>query len=410
MTAMTQSLDRRSQRNADIRWIEPASFFADDFPKLVDAHGTMVVQAMSALTAPPLVVEVDGGAWTIGAEDGRLQARSGVAQGAPAIHLTPEQFSDWAQDHRSLNAFQVGMELDLRHGGEREVSLWDVLWRCLLDGWPVVGDISLVDREDRPLELDTTFTPDDDPADIAHFLREAGFLHLRRWIEPGATAALSSEIDAARSRYTEGDGRSWWAELDDGSRTVVRMQRFVEHSPTTRQILESPAWAALVAAVAGDDIVVQGRPGDAVTEALVKPVGVRAGISDLTFHRDCHFGRHAYGCSGIDVGITVTPSGPDNGSLGVVAGSHRLAIPVEIAKTNSYLPVIGVATEAGDCTVHLSCTLHESTAPVHSARKVMYTPYKQVPNADDVEPPARPGPDLRERVHKMFLPDGPDSA
>ena len=101
--------------------------------------------------------------------------------------------------------------------------------------------------------------------------------------------------------------------------------------------------------------------------------------------------------------ITVTPSGEANGRLGVVAGSHRLAIPVEIAKTEPYLPVVGIATEAGDCTVHLSCTLHESTAPKTSTRKVMYTPYK-LPQLDDVVAPSPPGPDRRERVHAMYLP------
>jgi hypothetical protein len=298
----------------------------------------------------------------------------------------------------------VARELDLRGGTDMDVSVWDSLWRCLLDGWPVVGQLDFVDRDGRPLDLTRIYTPDDDPGEIAHFVREAGFLHLRGWIDADAISAISSEIDAARAHYQEGDGRSWWAELQDGTRTVVRMQHFVEHSPTTLEVLGSRRWADLVTAIAGDDEVQQGRPGTAVTEALVKPVGVRAGISDLTFHRDCHLGGHSYGCSGIDLGITVTPSGEDNGRLGVVAGSHRLAIPVEVARSAPYLPVVGVATEAGDCTVHLSCTLHESTAPRTSTRKVMYTPYKLLP-LEDVEPVVRPGSDLRERVHKMHLDD-----
>jgi hypothetical protein len=401
---VTHALDRRTRCNADLRSIDAASFFEGEFAELAGRHGSLVADAFERLDAPPLGIVVDGRGWTVTVTDGRLLVEERLIDGAPTITLTAEQFSDWAQDHRSLNAFHVGMELPLRNAGELEVSLWDCLWRCLLDGWPVVGDLAFVDRSGAPLDLTRVFTPADDEADIAHQLREAGFLHLRGWIDDADIQRVSQEIDDARAAYAEGDGRSWWAELEDGERVVVRMQRFVEHSPTSREILASDRWVQLIDALAGDDDLHQGRPGDAVTEALVKPVGVAAGISDLTFHRDCHFGRHAYGCSGVDVGITVTPSGPANGRLGVVAGSHRLAIPVEIAKTKPYLPVIGVATEAGDCTVHLSCTLHESTAPRTATRKVMYTPYKLPPLADDVDAPTRPGPDLRERVHAMYLP------
>ena len=141
-------------------------------------------------------------------------------------------------------------------------------------------------------------------------------------------------------------------------------------------------------------------------EALIKPVGVVAGASDLPFHRDCHLGRHAYGCSGVDVGITVTASGRDNGRLGVVAGSHRIAIPGEVARTAPYLPVVGIATEPGDCTVHLSCTLHESTAPRVTTRKVMYAPFRLAPFSDDVEPPKERNGALRERVYKILLDEG----
>ena len=37
------------------------------------------------------------------------------------------------------------------------------------------------------------------------------------------------------------------------------------------------------------------------------------------------------------------------------------------------LPVVPLPTRAGDVTVHLSCTLHMSYAPVDRERRVMYT-------------------------------------
>ena len=163
------------------------------------------------------------------------------------------------------------------------------------------------------------------------------------------------------------------------------MQQFLPHSLSTAAVLADPRWEQLRSALAGDDVLEQGRPRDSVVEALIKPPGLVAGVSNLPFHRDCHFGKHADKCSGVEVGITVTDSGGEYGHLQVVAGSHRVAVPVSVANTDPYLPVVPIATQAGDCTVHLSCTLHESTAPISRTRKVMYAPFKLAER-----PPRRP--------------------
>jgi hypothetical protein len=277
--------------------------------------------------------------------------------------------------------------LDRRGGTDDDVSAWDALWLALLEGWPVIDDdLEFLDQNGDPLDLGQTFTRDDEPAEIAHFLREAGYLHLRGWLDPGDMAAIADEIDRALPHYTEDDGQSWWAELDDGTRRCVRLQRFLPHSPTTAKVLSSDRWQQLRTTLAATDELVQARPDDHVVEALVKPTGVVRGISDVNFHRDCHLGGHPYNCSGVDIGIAVTGSDETTGRLQVVAGSHRVAIPVHIALRDPYLPVVSVLTKPGDLTVHLSCTLHESTPPVSRERKVMYTPFKLAPRSEDATP------------------------
>ena len=342
--------------------------------------------------------------WTITVDDGRPAVAGGVAAGAFVLSFTPEQFSDWAQDLQSVLAMDVGRTLVYRNGGAYEVALWDALWRALLLGWPVVDhDLAFVDRAGEPLDLGQIFTPRDDPRDVAHFLREAGFLHLRGWVDPGLAAEISREFDAAEPAYVDGDGRSWWADFDDGSHRCVRMQQFLPYSPSTATMLADPRWEQLRVTVGGDDALEQSRQGDSVVEALIKPPGLVAGVSNLPFHRDCHFGKHGYKCSGVDVGITVTDSGGEYGQLQVVAGSHRVAVPVSIANTDPYLPVVPIATQAGDCTVHLSCTLHESTAPISRTRKVMYAPFKLAEQPDAGPPLPDRDPGLRNRVYEIVL-------
>lgn len=371
---MPFDLDRRTRLDADRTTVTPGRFFSREFPVLAERHGSLVAEGIEALAAPPLAISVGDEAWTIARVGTTIRAEPGTAAGALHIALTPAQFSDLAQNQMTLNGFSTMRKLAIPSGDVCHASAWDSLWMTLLEGWPVTADgLAFVDRRANPLDLTTTFTPASDPADIAHFLREAGYLHLRGWLDAGDMARISAEMDAALPAYADGDGMSWWANLADGTRRCVRLQEFVGRSPTTAAILSGETWDGLRKLLAGDDdfarVPVEGR----IIEALYKPVGVVSGPSDLSFHRDCHLGRHSYVCSRMTLGISITPSGGANGQLRVIAGSHRVAMPVEVAKSAPYLPVIGIETEPGDITVHLSCTLHASTPPVKAERRVLYT-------------------------------------
>ena len=411
---MPISIDRRTRVDADITSIQPDQFFADHLPGLVARHGALTARGIDKLAARPLAIEVGERSWTFirsGAGD-TIDVVDGIVDDAFVVTLTDEQFSEWVQQQRTFNAFVVGREMRCRNGTEHDISVWDSLWLTMLEGWPIVDDdIRFLDRDGLPLDFGRTFSPDDDPADVAHFLREAGFLHLRGWIDPALMSAVAADIDRAVPRYVKGDGKSWWATLADGTLRCVRLQEFLDHSPTTEAILRSESWDRLRRTIAADDSLVQAPVEGRCLEALIKPIGVVAGPSDVSFHRDCHFGRHAYSCSSMTVGIAVTPTSAENGMLRVVAGSHRVAIPIEVAKTNPYLPVIGLPTEPGDLTVHLSCTLHESTPPRIAERKVMYggnftLALRSTNNGGPADGGAALS-QLRERVYEILLDDKP---
>lgn len=370
---MPMELDRRSQHDDELQHVTPTMFFIDRFPALAATNGHLLVEAIAQLGCRPLTLEVDGEAWSIVPSDVSLHPHAGAVDDALTITFTADEFSDWCQNQRSLNAFQVARTLQFRGGDVRDVSIWDSLLMTLLYGWPTVGNVAFTDRSGAPLDLRRCFTPADDPADVAHFLREAGFLHLRGWVDPTLMPLISADMDRVLPSYVEGDGRSWWATLRDGARVCVRMQEFVEHSPSTAQMLRSERWDKLRRTVAANDPLVQPPVEGRCIEALVKPVGVVSGPSDVSFHRDCHLGRHAYGCSSTVIGVSLTASDERNGQLRVIPGSHRVAMPVVVAQQQPFLDVLALPTEPGDLTVHLSCTLHEATPPQISERRVMYT-------------------------------------
>jgi hypothetical protein len=394
-----ESIDRRTRFDHDVLDLGPDRFFAEHLPALIDRHGHLAAAGFEQLRARPLTVKVDGFRRTLTGAGGRFSVVDADVEGAATVELDAAQFSDWAQQVRTFSALSAVGELRWSNGSDRQQAVWDALWIALLEGWPVVeSEPSFVDRDGAALDLARCFTPDDDPDDVAHFLREAGYLHLRGWLDPSDMAVVSDDMDRAVVEYTDGDDRSWWATLSDGSRRCVRMQHFVQHSPTTAELLGSERWRDLRETISGNDQLVQGPVQDNCIEALIKPLAVANGVSDIPWHRDCNFGRHAYGCSSTTIGVSVTAGAETTGLLRVVAGSHRIAMPPVLAYKGSYLPIVSLPTQAGDVTVHLSCTLHEAMPPLTAERKVMYTGFGLPPREGEEQVRRKGLGNLRERA------------
>jgi ectoine hydroxylase-related dioxygenase (phytanoyl-CoA dioxygenase family) len=152
----------------------------------------------------------------------------------------------------------------------------------------------------------------------------------------------------------------------------VRLQCFQRHSERTAALLADDRFLCL--AELGRSGHERGAvEGANVVEALVKPIGVVEGISDLPWHKDCSIGRHSYRCCSMTVGISVTGADSKSGELGVVPGSHRASLPLSGIHRRVDLPQLPLPTATGDVTVHLSCTLHMSRPPKERERRVLYT-------------------------------------
>jgi hypothetical protein len=204
------------------------------------------------------------------------------------------------------------------------------------------------------------------------FLEEAGFLHIAGVFTEDEMAEVSADMDRAAPTYDPGDGRSWWARTSDGTNRLVRMQGFDHHSAVTTALLDDARFRS-IGDLPGDGHVFGERRVDNRIEALVKPIGVVEGISDVPWHKDCSLGRHSYECCNMTVGISVTGADAASGQLRVVAGSHRALVWPAFVRKNSDLPQVDLPTATGDVTVHLSCTTHMAQPPVDRERRVMYT-------------------------------------
>lgn len=338
----------------------------------------LAAPAAREMALPSMALVVEDQIWVLDFDGDRFSVRPENGHGEAAqtvVGLDVEQLADLVNDLRTPVGFLAGGDLDVRSGRLETFLDWWVVLRALLDGRVAhsAGDVTFRDGDGGALDLSRSFTLDDGPDVIGHFLAEAGFVHLRGVFTDDEMAAVSSEMDEAAPGYAPGDGRSWWARTHAGDERLVRMQRFQEVSPTTARLLTDERVLGISRLT--DDGHRLGKPGGnpSLVEALMKPIGVIEGISDVPWHKDCSLGSHSCRCCSLTVGISVTGADATSGQLGVVAGSHRALTWPGFVRKGLDLPPLELPTATGDVTVHCSCTLHMSHPPVSRERRVLYT-------------------------------------
>ncbi len=371
------SVDVRTRDDGPAPPLDAERFFRETLPEALAVHREKVAPGAARLRLRPLEIATSETRATVcWRGDGAEVATGSGPEGSVVWQLSPEAFADFVRDQSTPMAMFSSGQLTVSGGGLGHLLDWWLVLRAALDGRAIhtPRSVAFRARDGSPLDLGRGFLPDDDPAEMSHFLHEAGFLHLRGWLDPALMDQISADMDAAVADYRDGDGCSWWVTMGDGSRRLVRMQSFDARSAVTVELLDGPAFLR-IGELTGDGHYHPTVGGNRV-EALFKPIGVVQGISDVPWHKDCSLGRHSYDCSNLTTGISVTGAAEDSGQLRVRPGSHRALCWPAFAQPGLDLPDHALPTQKGDITVHLSCTLHMAQPPVGRERRVLYTGFR----------------------------------
>jgi Phytanoyl-CoA dioxygenase (PhyH) len=372
------SVDQRTRVDGEVGSIDPATCFDEVLPAAFERERDLLAPAVVEYAPRPLIIEVDGEAWTLAVDDGVVRIFDGRRDDADSVLRTNRaQLDDLVNDQVTVVGMQTNGTLDQPVGHFDALLDWWLLLRGALDARAphTPGVIDLADADGAPLALDRSFAAESSLDEMGDFLQRAGYLHITGVFEESEMDAVSRDMDAAAPTYSRGDGRSWWAKNRAGDDLLVRMQHFDAVSPSVERLIGDDRLQRL-ADLTGDGHVF-GSTTDNRIEALFKPFDVVEGISDLPWHKDCALGRHSYDCCSITVGISVSGADALSGQLRAVAGSHRALMWPSLHRENrSDLPVVPLPTRTGDVTVHLSCTLHQSVPPVERERRVLYTGFR----------------------------------
>ena len=374
------ALDTRTRLFHNIRRLEFEEITDRVIPDAVTSHGELAARGIDYQHLPSLGFVVDGAELTLRSNNRTIVVDAGIGRADVVAELLPDAFSDLVQDVQSTMGLAMTSRVKISNGAINDWIGWEPALRALLDGRKVheIGDVTFVDLDGDPLDLDRTFTIDDDLEEMAHFLRQAGFLHLRDFFDADEMADVGRDIDEWIARATPDDGESWWATDDHGVSQAVRVLFFYEKSGALRALVDSDRYRQIA------ELVGEGHVHRGGGEGLVKPLGIVRGLSDLPWHKDCGQGQHSYNCSGLTCGISVTGADANSGALGVVPGSHRANTMATGRDPRLDLASRKLETRTGDVTVHCSDTLHRAYPPIERPRKVVYSGFGLPPKAGDV--------------------------
>lgn len=372
------TVDYRTRNDNEVTETHIGKFLSDAFPALLESAQMYIEPWLTTHHPQAMSIDCEGECWQLSATAQTIETRQGIGDAGLLVQLTASEFSGLVNDLYTPMTFFAGGTLNIQRGSLEDFLDWWMLLRAVIDQRPIhiPGDVSFTDAAGKPLNLKRAFCLDDAPEDMRHFLETTGFLHIANVFTETEMEDISADIDRYQDRYQEGDNNSWWATTQNGERRLVRLQRFDQVSAATQALLQDPRFQK-IGSITNDRHVHSGLEGNAI-EALVKPLDVVKGISDLPWHKDCSLGRHSYECCSLTVGISVTGADAQSGQLRVIAGSHKaLMWPALIQDPEIYgLPVVDLPTSTGDVTVHLSCTHHMAQAPTASERRVMYTSFR----------------------------------
>jgi len=377
-------------RGAGLPWVDFDAFHQEMLPKRLE-EGVNEQVAWDVAGKDPVSIGLpDGRFYTYRCREGRILVESGQARDARTILeiVDHESWLDYLYEFRTRYGLLFSNAVRFVRGDFETWDEWEPAIRCMYSGRPIYDParIEFRDLAGDLLDLHRSFEVDEDPEEMSNFLRQTGFLVVRRAYEPELIATLSRELDRVIAESTEGNLYSWWATDAEGDRFPYRLTYLSEQSDAIAGLYDHPRTRALVALSKEDVVPVPDRIEGIL--AVVKKEGLEAdasGYANLEYHSDCGFGACHTTCPCVLVGIQVDAAGPASSQLHMMAGSWGKAyhnVPSHI--TPERYPLVPIVAEPGDATVHFGCGLHAGPPPTGPDRRRTIYVQHYSPRASDL--------------------------
>jgi ectoine hydroxylase-related dioxygenase (phytanoyl-CoA dioxygenase family) len=312
-----------------------------------------------------------GEAFTYLPRPGGVDVVEGDAPAQTVIEISPEDWSNVVHDLDSAPGLLYAGRVRCLRGNAMRFVRWEPGLRAMFHGRPIFHPerTALRDRRGAPLDVTRSFTLADDDAEMAHFLRTAGYLLVKGVFDAAEVEALRKHGERLREMAREGDRRSWWARNAAGDSILCR----VTHGgriPALRALYEDPRLLRLKS-LSHHSLVTRAQDAEDGISLLIKNPGITEGLSDLPWHRDCGMGGHASMCPVLIASLYLWPSRPESGELRMLPGSHEASCGFAEATDPGAPRGVSLAADPGDVSLHYGDIMHAAPPPTGAG------PYRQ---------------------------------
>jgi hypothetical protein len=341
------------------------AFHQRELPGRTAAAGAAAARVAAPLGSLGLRTRA-GSAYTYAVRDGTLAIEAGDAGADTLIELDAEDWQGLVHDYEAAAGLLYGSRVRCLRGDAMRFVLWEPALRHLYTGREIFDAGSLALRDERGAALDPARTFRlGDPADaMSHFLRTAGYLLVRGVFARAEVDAFLAEARELAGEARPGDKLSWWSKDAAGREVLCRVTRAAD-KPRLATLPRDARVRGLVA-LAKTELVHRQGEGNGVTVIFKNP-GIREGLSDLPWHRDCGMGGHALMCPVLIVSTYLTPANAETGELRFLPGSHTRACGAYIDTAGAGAPRgVSFDAEPGDVSIHYGDVMHAAPPPARS--------------------------------------------
>jgi len=351
-----------------------AEFHRNTLPELIARHGHLVIDDLRGAPALGFRIE-DGSSFTWISGERGVEIHEGIERAEVRVELSARTFSDFVHELLTATGAVRTGRARVVQGTLLDWQRWEPAFQSLCSGRQVYGPSvwqTLVDREGQRLDLGRSFAGDAPEDELRHFLRTAGYLHIRSVFSPEEVARFGAEVERCRAQSQPGDPYSWWSVTDSGREVPTRINHLERFSSVLFELAQDPRLARF-ARLAGPDLRVCDDRLDGPM-VFIKHAGVVKGNGDLGWHVDDGIGGHPVMCPLIQAGIQLDRADAANGQLKLLAGSHRYTKHWPAWGEEGAVPIVALETQPGDLTVHYGDTMHTTPPPTapDAGRRALY--------------------------------------
>jgi hypothetical protein len=337
-------------------------FHREELPALLAAgRGALAAPAAQRLGGIAFRLP-DGAAYSYLPRTDGIDVVAGEERADTVVELEGGLFENLVRELDTAPGLLYGGRARCPRGSAVRWLAWEPALRAMFAGRPVyeADSVALRDRRGGPLDPTRAFTRGEPREDMAHFLREAGYLFVRGVFDEAEVAALHAEAEALAAEAVPGDALSWWGRDDTGREVLTRVTRAAAKTGL-RALPTDPRLRALVD-LADEPLAHRATSGEEGVSVIWKRPRMREGLGDLPWHRDCGMGGHAVLCPILIASVYLTPATPETGELRMLPGSWRRGCgPIDTRHPRAPRGVSFAA--APDVSLHYGDTMHAAPPP-----------------------------------------------